>query len=101
VVIFLTDQYSAIWDIFKEIASLIRYRFLSNEGKFEFNLKQLKEKYWFQQLLKVSTINQLIEEDKELRVYLTSRKNVRSLLRDKNERKKFKEWVEYKSNESD
>jgi hypothetical protein len=100
VVIFLTDQYLATWDTFKEIASLIRYYFLSNEAKFEFNLKQLKEKYWFEQMLKVSTINQLIEEDKELRVYLTSRKNVRSLLRDKNERKKFKEWVSYKSNES-
>ena len=49
-------------------------------------------------MLKVSTINQLIEEDMELRVYLTSRKNVRSLLRDKDERKKFKEWVGNKSN---
>ena len=98
-VIFLTDYNSnEIWGIFKEIASEIRYYFLSNEAKFEFNLKQLKEKYWFEQMLKVSTINQLIEEDKEIRVYLTSRKNVRSLLRDKNERKKFKEWVDNKSN---
>lgn len=96
----MTDYNSnEIWDIFKEIASLIRYRFLSNESKFEFNLKQLSEKYWFQQMLKVSTINQLIQEDTELRGYLTSRKNVRSLLRDKDERKKFKEWVDNKSNE--
>ena len=98
-VIFLSDYNSnEIWKIFKEIASLIRYHFLSKEAKFEFNLKQLREKYWFEQMLKISTINQLIEKDKELRVYLTSRKNVRSLFRDKDERKKFKEWVDKKSN---
>ncbi|MDX1699358.1 MAG: hypothetical protein R3250_02010 [Melioribacteraceae bacterium] len=97
----MTDYNSnEIWGIFKEIASEIRYYFLSDEAKFEFNLKQLKEKYWFEQMLKVLTINRLIEEDKEIRVYLTSRKNARSLLRDKYERKKFKAWVEYKSNES-
>ena len=99
-VILLTEQNSkAIWDIFKEIVSLIRYRFFSDEDKFAFNLKQLKEKYWFEQLLlKVPTIIQLIEEDGELRDYLTSRKNVRSLLREKDERKKFKDWLENKSN---
>ncbi|PUB14555.1 hypothetical protein [Paenisporosarcina sp. OV554] len=96
----MTKQDSeAIWDIFKEIVSLIRYCFLSNEDKFEFNLKQLKEKYWFEQLLlKVPYLLPLIEEDKELRDYLTSRKNVNSLLREKDERKKFKEWLEIKSN---
>lgn len=49
-------------------------------------------------MLKVPTIFQLIEEDRELRDYLTSRKNVRCLLREKNERKIYKEWVENKSN---
>ena len=95
-VILLTEQ--DIWNTLKEIGSLIRYGFLTNEDKIEFNLKKLKEKYWFEQMMKNPPFLQLIEEDKELRDYLSSRKNVRSLLREKDERKIFKEWVAIKSN---
>ncbi|MGE6376060.1 hypothetical protein [Peribacillus muralis] len=87
----------ATWEIIKDIFTYIKYNFLSKERKFSSNVSLVKEKYWFQELLKNKpAINRVIEEDKELREYFSSRKKVRKLLRDKEERNNFKKLIKIK-----
>ena len=89
----------AVWEIIKDIFTYFKYIFLSKEGKFSSNVSLVKEKYWFQELLENKpNINQVIEGDKELKDYLSSRKKVRKLLREKDERQNFKKWLETKTN---
>lgn len=87
----------ALLVIFKYISTYIRYIFLPSERKFLSNVSLVKKKYWFQKLLKNNpAISRLLEEDKELKDYFSSRKKVRKLLRDKEERKNFKKLIKVK-----
>lgn len=87
----------AIWEITKDILTYINYIFLSKERRLSSNVSLVKEKYWFRKLSeKNPNIYLMLEEDKELKDYLSSRKKVRKLLRDKNERQNFKKWLETK-----
>ena len=84
----------AIWGIVKEIFSYVKYLTLSKEEKTEVNISLVKEKYWFQELMFTEpSILKLVEGDKEVRRYFSSRKMVRKLLRDKEERKRFKRLI--------
>ncbi|PIC83580.1 hypothetical protein [Sporosarcina sp. P1] len=88
----------AIWEMIKDTFTYINYIFLSNERRLSSNVSLVKEKYWFRKLSESNpSINSLIEEDKELKDYFSSRKKVRKLLRDKNERQNFKKWLETKT----
>ncbi|PIC70608.1 hypothetical protein [Sporosarcina sp. P17b] len=88
----------AIWEIIKDIFTYINYIFLSKERRLSSNISLVKEKYWFRKLSERNpNIYLVIEEDKELKDYLSSRKKVRKLLRDKNERQNFKKWLETKT----
>ncbi|PIC69368.1 hypothetical protein CSV77_13835 [Sporosarcina sp. P16b] len=88
----------AIWEIIKDIFTYINYIFLSRERRLSSNISLVKEKYWFRKLSERNlNIYLVIEEDKELKDYLSSRKKVRKLLRDKNERQNFKKWLETKT----
>jgi hypothetical protein len=81
----------AIWGIIKDIFSYVKYITLSKEEKTEVNISLVKEKYWFQELMLTEpSILKLVEGDKEIRRYFSSRKMVRKLLRDKEERQRFK-----------
>ncbi|MGE7689464.1 hypothetical protein ACQKMI_09645 [Lysinibacillus sp. NPDC097214] len=81
----------AIWGISKNIFSYVRYLTLSKEEKTKINISLVKEKYWFQELMITEpSVLKLIEGDEEIRGYLSSRKMVRKLLRDKEERQRFK-----------
>ena len=81
----------AIWGIIKDIFSYVKYLTLSKEEKTEVNISLVKEKYWFQELMFTEpSILKLVEGDKEVRRFFSSRKMVRKLLRDKEERKRFK-----------
>lgn len=81
----------AIWGIIKDIFSYVKYLSLSKEEKTEVNISLVKEKLWFQELMITEpAIPKMIEEDKEIRQYFSSRKMVRKLLRDKEERQRFK-----------
>ncbi|MEI2467725.1 hypothetical protein [Niallia taxi] len=88
----------ALLVIFKYISTYIRYIFLPSKRKKVFiNVSLVKEKYWFQKLLKNNpVISRLLEKDKELKDYFSSRKKVRKLLRDKEERKNFKKLIKVK-----
>ncbi|MDM5199813.1 hypothetical protein QUF79_17505 [Fictibacillus enclensis] len=89
----------AIWEIIKETFANIKDLFLSKEAKFENNKKLVREIYWFQQLENNEpSIFKIIEGDKELREYFSSRKMVRKLLRDKEERQRFKGLLNDKLN---
>lgn len=84
----------AIWGIIKDIFSYVKYLTLSKEEKTEVNISLVKEKYWFQELMFTEpSILKLVEGDKEVRRYFSSRKMVRKLLRDKEERKRFKRLI--------
>ena len=84
----------AIWGIIKDIFSYVKYLILSKEEKTEVNISLVKEKYWFQELMFTEpSILKLVEGDKEVRRYFSSRKMVRKLLRDKEERKRFKRLI--------
>ena len=84
----------AIWGIIKDIYSYVKYLTLSKEEKTEVNISLVKEKYWFQELMFTEpSILKLVEGDKEVRRYFSSRKMVRKLLRDKEERKRFKRLI--------
>lgn len=84
----------ALWEIIKDIIIYIKYIFLSKERKFAFNLNLIQEKYWYQKLLENKpAINKVIEGDRELKDYISSRKKVRKMLRDKDERQHFKKLV--------
>jgi len=84
----------AVWGIIKNIFSYVRYLALSKEEKTEINISLVKDKYWFQELMvTVPSILKLIEGDEEIRRYLSSRKMVRKLLRDKEERQRFKGFL--------
>ena len=83
-----------IWELIKYIFSYIQYIFLSKKGKLESNLRLVKEKHWFQQLVdQQPNILNIIEADKDLKDYFSKRKKVRKLLRDKEERQNFKNWL--------
>ena len=87
----------ALWEIIKDIITYIKYIFLSKERKFAFNLNLIQEKYWYQKLLENKpAINKVIEGDRELKKHISSRKKVRKMLRDKDERQHFKNWLEAK-----
>jgi hypothetical protein len=89
----------AIWETVKEFFVYIKYLFLSKEAKFQSNINLVKEKYWFQQLVNNEpSILTVIQGDKELRTYFSSRKMVRKLLRDKEERQRFKGLINDKLN---
>jgi hypothetical protein len=77
----------------KDIFAYFKYLTLSKEAKIEMNINLVKEKYWFQQLVinQPSTLKR-IEEDKVMREYFSSRKMVRKLLRNKEERQRFKDF---------
>ncbi|MFT9819843.1 hypothetical protein [Lysinibacillus sp. NPDC056185] len=84
----------AVWGIIKNIFSYVRYLTLSKEEKTEINISLVKDKYWFQELMNTEpSILKLIEGDEEIRRYLSSRKMVRKLLRDKEERLRFKGFL--------
>ena len=84
----------AIWGIIKDIFSYFKYLTLSKEEKTEVNISLVNEKYWFQELMFTEpSILKLVEGDKEVRRYFSSRKMVRKLLRDKEERKRFKRLI--------
>ncbi|MFJ5770150.1 hypothetical protein [Psychrobacillus sp. NPDC093180] len=81
----------AIWGIIKDVFSYVKYLTLSKEEKTEVNIRLVKDKYWFQELmLNEPSILKLVDGDKEFRRYFSSRKMVRKLLRDKEERQRFK-----------
>ncbi|SES46425.1 hypothetical protein [Psychrobacillus sp. OK032] len=81
----------AIWGMIKDTFSYVKYITLSKEEKTEVNISLVKEKYWFQELMFTEpSILKLVEGDKEIRRYFSSRKMVRKLLRDKEERQRFK-----------
>ncbi|WP_342573891.1 hypothetical protein MHH37_16755 [Solibacillus sp. FSL K6-1781] len=83
-----------IWETIKDTFAYIKYLTLSKERKIEVNISLVQEKYWFQELIIINpSILTLIKEDNEIREYFLSRKMVRKLLRDKNERKLFKELL--------
>ncbi|WP_397538170.1 hypothetical protein [Rummeliibacillus pycnus] len=89
----------AIWGIIKNIFSYVKYLTLSKEEKTEVNISLVKEKYWFQELVITQpSVLKLIEGDKEIRQYFSSRKRVRNLLRDKKERQRFKGLLKGKLN---
>ena len=80
----------AIWGLIKDNFSYVKYLTLSKEEKTEFNISLVKEKYWFQELILTEpSILKLVEGDKEIRQYFSSRKMVNKLLRDKEERQRF------------
>ncbi|MFF2793891.1 hypothetical protein [Lysinibacillus xylanilyticus] len=80
-----------VWDIIKYFFSYLRYLTLSKEEKIEINICLIKDKYWFQELMIAEPSKlKLIEEDEEIRRYLSSRKMVRKLQGDKEERQRFK-----------
>jgi hypothetical protein len=81
----------AIWGIIKNTFSYVKYLTLSKEEKTEVNISLVQEKYWFQELVITQpSILKVIDGDKEIRQYLSSRKMVRKLLRNKEERQRFK-----------
>ena len=81
----------AIWGIIKNTFSYVKYLTLSKEEKTKVNISLVQEKYWFQELVITQpSILKLIEGDKEIRQYFSSRKMVGKLLRDKEERQHFK-----------
>ncbi len=83
--------------IFKDILSYIKYLFLSKEDKLESNLRLVKEKYWFQQLVEHQpSILDIIERDNDFKAYFSSRKKVWKLLRDTEERQRFKSCLKEK-----
>ncbi|WP_181884409.1 hypothetical protein [Neobacillus piezotolerans] len=87
----------AIADIIKDVFSYIKYLFLSKEEKCAANLGLVNEKYWFQELMNNKPrLKDLLEKDMQFKEYFSSRKNVRKLLRDKDERAMFKKWIENK-----
>lgn len=93
----MKTNHEALWEIIKYVWTNIRYIFLPRERKFLSNVSLVKEKYWFQELLESKpAISRLLEEDKELRDYFSSRKKVRKLLRDKEERKNFNKLIKNK-----
>ncbi|MGE7909798.1 hypothetical protein [Lysinibacillus xylanilyticus] len=84
----------AVWDIIKYFFSYLKYLTLSKEEKIEINIILIKDKYWFHELLIAEpSMLKLIEEDKEIRRYLSSRKMVRKLHGDKEERQRFKGYL--------
>ncbi|KZE64339.1 hypothetical protein AWM68_14740 [Fictibacillus phosphorivorans] len=84
----------AIWQMIKDTFAYFKYLTLSKETKTEMNINLVKEKYWFQQLvIKQPSILKMIEGDKEIREYFSSRKMVRKLLSDKEERQRFKDLL--------
>ena len=90
---------AVILETIKDTFSYLKYLNLSKERKTEVNVSLVKEKYWFQELVnKQPSILKLIEDDKEIRQYFSSRKKVRKLLRDKDERKFFKGLLNDKLN---
>jgi len=79
-----------LWELIKDSLSYCKYFFLSREQKRAFNVRSVQERYWFQQLVKEHpSISTFIEEDQEFRAYFSSRKRVRKLLRNKDERTRF------------
>lgn len=87
----------AIWETFKDIFFYINYLFISKEDKLESNLRLVREKYWFQQIVEHQpSILEIIESDNHLKAYFSSRKKVRKLLRDREERQRFKSCLEDK-----
>ena len=72
----------AIWGIIKDVFSYVKYLPLSKEEKTEVNISEL--------MFTEPSILKLVEGDKEIRRYFSSRKMVRKLLRDKEERRLFK-----------
>ncbi|MGO1059209.1 hypothetical protein ACTL32_08790 [Planococcus sp. FY231025] len=86
-----------IWEILKSMLGRIRYSFLSKDQKIEFNLSQLQKKYWFEQLVsEYPSVDKLIKNDSELKVYLTSTRKLKKVLHNSEERKKFKEMINQK-----
>ena len=80
----------ALWGIIKDIFSYVKYLTLSKEEKTEVNISLVTEKYWFQELMFAEpSILKLVEGDKEIRRYFSSRKMVRKLLSDKEETAAF------------
>ncbi|NHM31925.1 hypothetical protein [Neobacillus terrae] len=89
----------AIWAIIKDFFSYVNYLTLSKEEKTEININLVKEKYWFQQLvISQPSLLKVIEQDKEIREYFSSRKMVRKLLKDKEVRQRFKGFLNDKLN---
>ncbi|MGG2072849.1 MULTISPECIES: hypothetical protein [Lysinibacillus] len=87
------------WRIIKNTFAYLKYLTLSKEEKTEVNISLVQEKYWFQELVIAQpSILKLIEGDKEIRQYFSSRKMVRKLLRDKEERQRFKGLLNDKLN---
>ncbi|MDI2587058.1 hypothetical protein OR571_08060 [Psychrobacillus sp. NEAU-3TGS] len=81
----------SVWGIIKDVFSYVKYLTLTKEEKTEVNLSLVKEKHWFQELMFTEpSILKLVEGDKEIRRYFSSRKMVRKLLNDKEERQRFK-----------
>ena len=80
-----------------KILLFIKYIFLSKERKSAFNLNLIQGKNWYQKLLENKpAINKVIEGDRELNDYISSRKKVRKMLKNKDERQHFKNWLEAK-----
>ncbi|MEY9978956.1 hypothetical protein [Lysinibacillus sp. RC79] len=89
----------AVWGIIKKKFSYVRYLTLSKDEKTEINISLVKDKYWFQELMITEpSILKLIEGDEEIRRYLSSRKMVRKLLRDNEERQRFKGFLNERLN---
>ena len=81
----------AIWRIIKNTFAYVKYITLAKEEKTEVNISLVQEKYWFQKLVIAQpSILKLMEGDKEIREYFSSRKTVRKLLRDKEGRQRFR-----------
>lgn len=86
-----------LWDLLKALIGKIKYGFLSKNQKVDFNLNQLQERYWFEQLSKESPfLAGWMKEEEELKIYLTSSKKLRRLLHTSKERQLFKQLVKRK-----
>lgn len=71
-----------IWELIKYIFSYIQYIFLSKKGKLESNLRLVKDKHWFQQLVdQHPNILDRIEADKDLKDYFSKRKKVKKTVK--------------------